>query len=392
MANTIDSNLQLTEVLDSSMRALKRQLSPLLSFSTVFQDVALKGDDTVTIPYYPLTSTGTSQTRAADGSYKALATGTTTQVKQITSFTNKVQALSFNSREIRRQPAFNPEMHGTLKGEALAYDVLADIFSVIRHSSFNGTTISATTAANFDEDDVADLRQIIGEEFWPQSGRSLILNPSFATNLLKQAQIIGADQRGDGGNSFRQGVVGRVLGFDVVESAGLLPNNTTAAACTVEADDNVCTAGAAHGLSIGDRIRFPAVVGGTGMTQATTAYYVISVPTSTTFTFSATAGGAAVNVTADATAGTTFQRYENIQGITLLPSSILVAFAPVPPTDGVRRNLVDYQELRDDSGLVLQYKRIAYEDTDEEVQTIECHYGYAVGDTAQLKIISGTLA
>ncbi|WP_075090081.1 hypothetical protein [Verrucomicrobium spinosum] len=58
MSNTIDSALQLSEVLDSSMRALKRTLLPLLSFSTVFRNVHLKGNDKMAIPFYPLTRPG----------------------------------------------------------------------------------------------------------------------------------------------------------------------------------------------------------------------------------------------------------------------------------------------------------------------------------------------
>lgn len=386
MANTIDSSLQLTEVLDSSMRAIKRKLLPLLQFSTVYQDVQLKGDGTMAVPFYPLTATGTSATRAANGSRKALATGTATEAKSISNFTNKVQALSFTATEKARQPLLNPEMHGMLKGEALAYDILADIFSCVRGADFTGTSIAAVTAANFDEDEVADLRQICAEEFWPESGRALILNPAYGANLLKQPQIIDASMRGDGGRTFRDGVIGNVLGFDVVETGGLLARNgTTLTGLAAEADTELFTK-EAHGLIVGDRIIFPALTGGTGITAATTAYYVKTVPSADTFTISATPGGDTQAISTDVTDGSV-RLYENIGGLAILPSAIFIGFAPVPPTAAIRQKLFDYQELKDDSGLVLQYYHFADEDTDEEVQTIECHYGYAKGDTAQLKII-----
>jgi hypothetical protein len=386
MANTIDSQLQLTEVLDSSMRAIKRKLMPLLQFSTVFQDVQLKGDGTMAVPHYPLTATGSSSTRAANGSRKALASGTATEARTIDNFTNKVQALSFTATERARQPLLNPEMHGMLKGEALAYDILADIFGVVRASDFDSTTIAAVTAANFDEDDIGDLRQICAEEFWPDSGRSLILNPAYGTNLLKQAQIIDASMRGDGGRSFRDGVLGNVLGFDVVETAGLQANNGTAiSSITGVAATDVITA-TAHGFAVGDRVLFPTLTGGSGLTAATVAYYVITVPSVNTFTVSATPGGAVLDFSSAITDGSV-RLFENIQGIAILPSALLIGFAPVPPTAAIRQKLFDYQELRDESGLVLQYYHFADEDTDEEVQTIECHYGFATGDTDQLKII-----
>ena len=386
MANTIDSQLQLTEVLDSSMRAIKRKLMPLLQFSTVFQDVQLKGDGTMAVPHYPLTATGSSSTRAANGSRKALASGTATEARTIDNFTNKVQALSFTATERARQPLLNPEMHGMLKGEALAYDILADIFGVVRASDFDSTTIAAVTAANFDEDDIGDLRQICAEEFWPDSGRSLILNPAYGTNLLKQAQIIDASMRGDGGRSFRDGVLGNVLGFDVVETAGLQANNGTAiSSITGVAATDVITA-TAHGFAVGDRVLFPTLTGGSGLTAATVAYYVITVPSVNTFTVSATPGGAVLDFSSAITDGSV-RLFENIQGVAILPSALLIGFAPVPPTAAIRQKLFDYQELRDESGLVLQYYHFADEDTDEEVQTIECHYGFATGDTDQLKII-----
>lgn len=385
--HTIDSNLQLTEVLTSAMRGLKRKLLPLNQVGIVFSDVKLKGDGTMAIPYYPLATTGTSVTRAANGSRRALATNTATSAKTISNFTNKVQAISFTATEVARQPAFNPAMHGAMKGEALAFDILADIFSGIRAATFNSTTIPAVTAANFDEDEVADLRKICGDEFWPEANRSLILNTAYGCNLLKQPQIIDASVRGDGGRGFRDGVIGNILGFDITETAGLNSNNGTAiSSITGVAATDVITA-TAHGFAVGDRVIFPTLTGGTGLTAATVPYFVLTVPSADTFTVSATVGGTVVDFT-DAITNGSVRRFENIGGIATTKSGLLVGFAPVPPTAAIRQQLFDYQELVDsETGLVLQYYHFADADTDEEVQTIECHYGYGIGDEAQLKII-----
>ncbi len=316
-------------------------------------------------------------------------TNTVTDSREMTTWYNKVQALSFTGAERARQPAFNPEMHGRLKGEALAYDVLAHIFGVVGAANYPGTTITPVTAGNFDESEVADMMQLCADDHWPEMGRSLILGTSYGANLLKQGQIIDASKRGDGGASFRSGRVGDVLGFDTHVSAGLVPNNTTAIACTIEADDDIVTA-ALHGFADGDRVIFPTLTGGTGLTAATVAYFVRDATTNA-FKVAATPGGAAINVTVDASAGTV-RKYEDVRGIAVLPSAILVGFSPVPPTDGVRKKLVDYQELSDENGLTIQYRRIAYDDTDEEVQAMEVHYSFEVGDAAQLKIIRSPLA
>ena len=63
----------------------------------------------------------------------------------------------------------------------------------------------------------------------------------------------------------------------------------------------IATATAAHNLIVGSPIEFNSLTGGTGVSAAT-VYYVVSVPSATTFTFSATLGGSAVVPSVAATA------------------------------------------------------------------------------------------
>lgn len=388
MSNTIASELQLTTVLDAALVAFRRAILPLQQFATAYSNVQLKGTNKMAVPYYPL-ATSASQSRASGGSYKALATNTTTNAKEITINKNKVQAISFTSEERSRQPMFNPEMHGRLKGEKLAYDIIADIFARVRHSDFTGSTISATLAANFDENDVADLAQKCMEDFWPEAGRSLILNPAFHFNLLKQSQIIDASKSADP-QAFRTAMIRQILGFEEMGTAGLPTNNGDAFAVTGTASTDVINA-VAHGLSNGDRVIFPTLAGGAGLTAATTAYFVRDAAADT-FKVSATIGGAAVDITTNYSSGTC-RRYENIVGVAAVPSALLVGFAPVEPTAAIRSLLADYRIVEDSyAGIVLEYKHIAYPDTDEEVQVIECHYGDALGETAAMKLITTPLS
>lgn len=385
MANTIDSELQLTTVLDTALVAFKRAILPLTLFSTIFRNVMLQGTNKIAVPYYPL-STSSSQTRTASGSYIALATDTDTQMRDITLNKNKVQAISFTSEELNRQPAFNPEMHGRLKGEKLAYDIINDILSVVRAADFDSTTISASTAANFDEDDVADLAKLCMDDFWPEAGRGLALGSGHYFNLIKQPAIIDGSQSGSF-EALREAMVRRLMGFDIFGSPAVPTNNGTAVtSITGEADTEVITA-TAHGLAVGDRVRFPALSGGENLTADTGRYYVVSVPSANTLTVSATVGGSAVNFTTDITDGS-IQKYENIVGMAVLPSAIGVAFAPVQPSAAMRRQLADYRIVDDpESGISLEYKHLVYPDTDQEVQVIEAHYGYATMETDALKII-----
>lgn len=81
-----------------------------------------------------------------------------------------------------------------------------------------------------------------------------------------------------------------------------LVNEVRGGTVTVEADDDVFTAGSAHGLAVGDRVTFTAMTNGTGM-STNTPYYVISVPSTTTFKLSATRGGTSLAITVDGTSG-----------------------------------------------------------------------------------------
>jgi len=87
-------------------------------------------------------------------------------------------------------------------------------------------------------------------------------------------------------------------GHRITNHASALAGTGTAAAV-----GDLITAGAAHGLEVGDTVIFSVLTGGSGLSLAT-VYYVVSVPLSTTLTVSATPGGAAVDIGTDYTAMT----------------------------------------------------------------------------------------
>lgn len=80
---------------------------------------------------------------------------------------------------------------------------------------------------------------------------------------------------------------------------------TTAAktGITGNASTEVFTTGTAHNFKIGDRIVLSGLTGGSGLTDGG-VYYILTTPTSTTFTVSATQGGSVVNFTTNVTDGT----------------------------------------------------------------------------------------
>jgi hypothetical protein len=71
---------------------------------------------------------------------------------------------------------------------------------------------------------------------------------------------------------------------------------------SLAADDKIDTT-ASHGLAVNDRVEFPTLTGGTGL-SANTPYWVSAVPGATEFQVSTTRGGSAVNFSTNITAGT----------------------------------------------------------------------------------------
>lgn len=396
MANTIDSALQLNRVLDAALRAFQKRLLPLTRIATVFRDQPLAGTDKIAVPYYPL-ATSASVNRQAGDSYKALASATTTDVREVTIDKNIVQAISFTGEERSRQPAFDPEQHGRLKGEKLADDVMADIFGVLGHGRNTSTSIAKTTAANFDENDVADLAKLCDDDNWPEGMRSLLMTPAFGWNLLKQPALLDQSQSGRSAPLTAGQFGADVLGFMAMKSAGVKSNSGTAQAITaVDTGADTITIADSNlfiDLKENDRVR---IAGTTPMggTDAVTYYFVKGlvvdkVAKTRTFSLSLTAGGAAVDLT---TAGTspTVARSEDCGAYALHNSAILTGFAPVEPSEAMRQQLYRYEILTDpdtDSGLSLEYRHFADADTNEEFQIIECHYGSAEGEQAAAKLV-----
>lgn len=62
-----------------------------------------------------------------------------------------------------------------------------------------------------------------------------------------------------------------------------------------------------HGLKVGDSVIVKGLAGGAGLT-AGTRYYVLTVPSDSTLTVSATRGGVVLDFTTDITAGTLRRR------------------------------------------------------------------------------------
>jgi hypothetical protein len=216
--NTISSELQITNILDGALRALKQSLIPLQAFTTVYRDVPLFGTDKVAVPFHPLETAASADfngTYAIDNS--------TTNVREVTVNKRKYQSMGFTSSELARQPQLNLTEIGMKKGFKLAEDVIKDILSSVTLSNF-GTAVHTGTAANFDINDVIDIRQACDVAYWPQTNRSLFIDASYDANLLKQTNITKALEFG-GSEAIRQGRIPQLVGFNYFPTT-LIPTNS----------------------------------------------------------------------------------------------------------------------------------------------------------------------
>lgn len=205
-------------------------------------------------------------------------------------------------------------------GYALAKAVVNDIIAKVNRRTL--TNQSIYSVANSDYDAVNAIRDAMNLAGASDLGRVGMVNTNVASSLHLDERVLSADYRGDmqGGQSLR--VFQNIAGFqEVFEWPELPSNNGTATAITATASTDLVNL-TAHGFQDGDRVYFPALTGGAGLTAGTTDYFVRDA-TADTFKVAATAGGAAVDITSNATAGTV-QRIENLTGVFFEPSALAV--------------------------------------------------------------------
>jgi len=123
--------------------------------------------------------------------------------------------------EIASSSLLTMEKFGRRKGNLLAKTVLQDIFSEITNANFGAASV-VSTAALFDEDDVADLAEDCDSADWAQDDRYLVLSPAYIAALRKVGAI--KDTSGYGYNAIQSGDIPMLHGFKVIMS-NAIPGN-----------------------------------------------------------------------------------------------------------------------------------------------------------------------
>lgn len=204
-SNSIDSGLQRQVILQDMLEAYAVVFARLDIFSTIYNTVPLQGTDKIDVPYFPLHSTaavqfvsGTGYTTARDWTQqkKEITVGgdgdAATCGDNATAGTVKdrlYMMINFRSYDLRRQPYLNLVKLFQQAANKFGVDVVSAVVKrVIIAASF--TSVAKTVAAAaFVGDDVADLRAAATTAYWPEMGRSLVLDDTYYTSLLKDTDF-----------------------------------------------------------------------------------------------------------------------------------------------------------------------------------------------------------
>ncbi|MDE2102231.1 MAG: Clp protease ClpP [Patescibacteria group bacterium] len=234
-ASTIDAGLQRQVILQEMLEEFAVQLLPLKNFSTVFSNVPREGTDTVDVPFYPL---ATDAANSWDPAVGYSGTGGVVNAKPIyiggsgtTSGANapagyakdrKWLALSFSSYELASQPWVNWQKLAQQKANKLGVDIFKDIVSRVITAANYGASVKAVPAAAFSGDDVADLAETGTGLNWPVNSRSLVLNHTYRTPLLKDPTFKQYLSYGST-DPLRKAVIQEAYGFENID---IVPNLT----------------------------------------------------------------------------------------------------------------------------------------------------------------------
>jgi len=182
--------------------------------------------------------------------------------------------------------------------EAVETDVIAELQTAANVSGSYGTDLDAAA--------MRGAWKALTDNKAPQDGRVAVVSTADAISLQGDAALATYWQR----TAPQQGVVGgaaalgNIYGSDVFASQFIALNGADIALATSAAADDIIDTATPHGFAIDDAIEFTALTGGAGA-SINTRYFVIATSFgASTFQFSATKGGAAVNFTTDITAGT----------------------------------------------------------------------------------------
>ena len=187
-------------------------IAPLAALTTDFSSAAAQKGDRVSVPRL-----ASALDAAADKTVGAAYTiqDIDSDAVEVVLSNHKYVSMGADDIEVANSSALILERYGVRKGNLLAKTIFQAILGEITNANF-GAAAHTGVAANFDEDDVADLANVADEADWPADNRYLVLSPDYINALRKVAAI--KDTSGYGYNAIQKGDIPMLHGFKVIMS------------------------------------------------------------------------------------------------------------------------------------------------------------------------------
>lgn len=314
--------LSVEEILADTIDAIKINVPGIDKMSTNFKPSSLKLDKEYTAHIAAVPSV--TEYVAGSGGYQANATDIRTLLTDVPVVVDQHPKVSLYATHLNAIADDKKEYSKVISntGFALAKSMMLHVAG-----KFNGRTISQSstfTTGNSDYDMLDNIRGDMNGVGANPMGRVGVVNTAVASSIALDTRVLSKDYHGDLQAVNAHRIFRNVAGFEeVMEWPELPTNNGDAIAITAAASGDLVTTASDHGLVVGDRVIFPTLAGGAGLTASSTIYYVKTAPSATTLTVSATDGGDAVDITTNYSSGT-IQRVEYLSGMFWEPRAIAI--------------------------------------------------------------------
>lgn len=187
-------------------------IAPLAALTTDFSSAAAQKGDRVSVPRLA-SALDAAADKSVGGAYTIQDVDS--DAVEIVLSNHKYVSMGADDIEVANSSAFNLERYGIRKGNLLAKTIFQAVLGEITNANFGAAALTST-AANFDEDDVADLANVADEADWAADNRYLVLSPDYITSLRKAAAI--KDTSGYGYNAIQSGNIPMLHGFKIIMS------------------------------------------------------------------------------------------------------------------------------------------------------------------------------
>ena len=216
MANSI-TGINDDILAQSVLEGYTTAIAPLSAFTTDFSSEAARRGEKVSI-MRDNTAIDAALDKTTHGAYTVQDADS--DAIELTLGQPKYVSWGLDDVEIASSSILTMEKFGRRKGNLLAKTVLQDIWSEITNANF-GAAASVGLAANFDEDDVADVAEACDSADWGDD-RYLVLSPAYIAALRKVGAI--KDTSGYGYNAIQNGDIPMLHGFKVIMSNAIPAN------------------------------------------------------------------------------------------------------------------------------------------------------------------------